>query len=105
MSRKVNQPLKPALRRAEALRRNEAVARLPRVSPMARLPCLWRLLRGQVPLALFLLEKGADPNVADAGLTPLHWASSTWENGTANPVYGFDDPMAGFRIGKQSFNS
>jgi len=52
-------------------------------------------MRGQVPLALFLLEQGADPNVRDAGLTPLHWASATWENGTANPVYGFDDPMAG----------
>ena len=52
-------------------------------------------VRGQVPLALFLLEQGADPNVGDAGLTPLHWAATTWENGTANPVYGFDDPMAG----------
>jgi ankyrin repeat protein len=52
-------------------------------------------MRAQVPLALFLLEQSADPNVADAGLTPLHWAASTWENGTANPVYGFDEPMAG----------
>jgi uncharacterized protein len=52
-------------------------------------------LRAQVPLALFLLEQGADPNVSDAGLTPLHWAAATWENGTANPVYGFEEPMAG----------
>jgi ankyrin repeat protein len=58
-------------------------------------PLLVATMRGQVPLALFLLEQGADPNVGDAGLTPLHWAAATWENGTANPVYGFDEPMAG----------
>jgi ankyrin repeat protein len=48
-----------------------------------------------VPLALFLLEQGADPNVLDAGFTPLHWASGTWEGGISNPVYGFSDPMSG----------
>ena len=58
-------------------------------------PLLVATLRAQVPLALFLLEQGADPNVSDAGLTPLHWAAATWENGTANPVYGFQEPMAG----------
>jgi ankyrin repeat protein len=58
-------------------------------------PLLVATMRAQVPLALFLLEQGADPNVEDAGLTPLHWASTTWENGTANPVYGFNEPMAG----------
>jgi ankyrin repeat protein len=58
-------------------------------------PLLVATMRGHVPFAIFLLEKGADPNAADAGLTPLHWASTTWENGTANSVYGFDDPMAG----------
>jgi ankyrin repeat protein len=58
-------------------------------------PLLVAAMRGQVPVALFLLEQGADPNVGDAGLTPLHWAAATWENGTANPVYGFDDAMAG----------
>src|SRR5262249_52349658 len=52
-------------------------------------------LRARGPVALFLLEQGADPNIGDAGLPPLHWAASTWENGTANPVYGFDEPMAG----------
>src|SRR5262245_12224388 len=58
-------------------------------------PLLVATLRAQVPVALFLLEQGADPNIADAGMTPLHWAATTWENGTANPVYGFDEPMAG----------
>ena len=48
-----------------------------------------------MPLALFLLEQGADPNVLDAGFTPLHWASGTWEGGISNPVYGFTDPMSG----------
>ena len=51
--------------------------------------------RGQVPLALFLLEQGADPNAGDAGFTPLHWAAGTWEGGVSNPVYGFGDPMSG----------
>src|SRR5262245_16702019 len=58
-------------------------------------PLLVATMRAQVPMALFLLEQGADTNIADAGLAPLHWASATWENGTANPVYGFDEPMAG----------
>src|SRR5262249_58734548 len=58
-------------------------------------PLLVATMRGQVPFALFLLEQGADPNIDDAGMTPLHWASTTWENGTANPVYGFEEPMAG----------
>jgi len=58
-------------------------------------PLLVATVRGQVELALFLLDQGADPNVADAGFTPLHWAAATWENGTSNPVYGFEDPMSG----------
>ena len=48
-----------------------------------------------MPLALFLLDHGADPNVGDAGFTPLHWAAGTWESGVSNPVYGFIDPMSG----------
>ncbi len=52
-------------------------------------------VRGHVPLAMFLLDRGADPNVLDAGFTPLHWAAGTWENGLANPVYGFVDPIGG----------
>jgi len=58
-------------------------------------PLLVAVVRGQVDLALFLLDHGADPNNIAAGFTPLHWASSQWESFTANPVYGFDDPMAG----------
>jgi ankyrin repeat protein len=58
-------------------------------------PLLVATVRGHVPLALFLLEQGADPNVIDAGFTPLHWASGTWEGGISNPVYGFTDPMGG----------
>ena len=58
-------------------------------------PLLVATVRGQVPLALYLLEHGADPNVLDAGFTPLFWAAATWENGLANPVYGFVDPIGG----------
>ncbi len=39
--------------------------------------------------------KERTPTSCDAGFTPLHWASTTWESFTANPVYGFEDPMAG----------
>lgn len=58
-------------------------------------PLLVATVRGHVPLAMFLLEQGADPNVIDAGFTPLHWASATWEGGISNTVYGFVDPMSG----------
>jgi uncharacterized protein len=58
-------------------------------------PLLVATVRAQVPLALFLLDQGADPNVEDAGFTPLHWATGTWENGEANPVFGFTDAMSG----------
>ncbi|MBV8820787.1 MAG: ankyrin repeat domain-containing protein, partial [Acidobacteriaceae bacterium] len=58
-------------------------------------PLLVATVRGQVPLALWLLDHGADPNIKDAGLTPLHWASTEWESYTANRVYGFDEPMGG----------
>lgn len=58
-------------------------------------PLLVATVRGQVPLALWLLDHGADPNIMDAGFTPLHWASTEWESYTANPVYGVIDPMGG----------
>lgn len=58
-------------------------------------PLLVATVRGQVPLALFLLDHGADPNVGDAGITPLHWASTEWETYTANRVYGLIDAMGG----------
>jgi len=72
-----------------------AVARERNVATAGYTPLLVATVRGQVDLALFLLSQGADPNVADAGFTPLHWAVATWENGTANPVFGFEDPMSG----------
>jgi ankyrin repeat protein len=58
-------------------------------------PLLVAAVRGHVSLALFLLDQGADPNVLDAGFTPLHWASADWEGGISNPVYGFRDAMSG----------
>lgn len=58
-------------------------------------PLLVATIRGQVPLALWLLDHGADPNILDAGITPLHWASTEWETYTANRVYGLIDPMGG----------
>ena len=58
-------------------------------------PLLVATVRGNVRLALFLLDHGADPNVMDAGFAPLHWAAGNWENGLANPVYGFVDPIGG----------
>src|SRR2546425_6634026 len=58
-------------------------------------PLLVATVRGQGPLALFLLDHGADPNVLDAGFTPLHLAAGPGGNGLANPVYGFVDPIGG----------
>ena len=58
-------------------------------------PLLVATVRAQVALALFLLDQGADPNILDAGFTPLHWAATDWESYAANPVYGFEDPMGG----------
>jgi uncharacterized protein len=58
-------------------------------------PLLVATVRAQVPLALYLLDHGADPNIGDAGFTPLHWVSTEWENYTANRVYGLIDAMSG----------
>ena len=46
-------------------------------------------------LGKYLLDHGADPNNLSAGLTPLHWAATSWEGFASNPVYGFEDPMSG----------
>lgn len=58
-------------------------------------PLLVATLRGQVGMAEFLLDRGADPNILAAGITPLHWASAEWESYTANRVYGLVDGMSG----------
>lgn len=64
-------------------------------------PLLVATVRAQVPLALWLLDHGADPNIMDAGFTPLHWTSTEWETYTANRVYGVIDPMGGIPDRKQ----
>jgi len=58
-------------------------------------PLLVATMRAQVEMALYLLDQGADPNILAAGLTPLHWASTSWEGFASNPVYGFEDAMSG----------
>ena len=58
-------------------------------------PLLIATLRAQVDTALYLLDRGADPNIMTAGFSPLHWASTSWEGFASNPVYGFEDPMSG----------
>ena len=58
-------------------------------------PLLVATMRAQVETALYLLDHGADPNISASGMTPLHWASTTWEGFASNPVYGFEDPMSG----------
>lgn len=67
----------------------------PRTAANGYTPLLAATLRAQVDLALYLLDHGADPNNEAAGITPLHWASTSWEGFASNPVYGFEDPMAG----------
>jgi ankyrin repeat protein len=64
-------------------------------APNGFTPLLIATMRAQVDLATFLLDHGADPNIEAAGMTPLHWASTTWEGFASNPVYGFEDPMSG----------
>ncbi len=58
-------------------------------------PLLVATLRAEVDTALYLLDHGADPNIDAAGMTPLHWAATSWEGFASNPVYGFIDPMSG----------
>jgi ankyrin repeat protein len=58
-------------------------------------PLLVATMRARVDTALYLLDRGADPNILAGGPTPLHWASTTWEGFASNPVYGFEDAMSG----------
>ena len=58
-------------------------------------PLLVATTKSQIPMALFLLEQGANPNDIGTGFTALHWASGVWEGEQANPVVGFSDPMSG----------
>ena len=58
-------------------------------------PLLVAVVRSNIPLALFLLEQGANPNIDAAGFTPLHWAAATWEGDLSNAMFGFSDPMSG----------
>jgi ankyrin repeat protein len=58
-------------------------------------PLLVATMRAQVDAALYLLDHGADPNIIASGLTPLHWAATSWEGFASNPVYGFEDAMSG----------
>lgn len=58
-------------------------------------PLLVATMRAQADTVEYLLEHGADPNIEAAGMTPLHWAATSWEGYASNPVYGFEDPMSG----------
>ena len=55
------------------------------------------IVNGQYDIAKYLLDHGADPNNMASGMTPLHWASTSWEGYASNPVYGFEDPMSGIQ--------
>jgi len=63
-------------------------------------------IRGHVPLAIFLLDQGADPNSDETGYTALHWAAGSWEtemtgpNGIMAPVDREWRMMAGLQEGK-----
>jgi uncharacterized protein len=73
-----------------------SVAEVPRnATGSGYTPLLVATMRSQVETALYLLDHGADPNIEAAGITPLHWASTSWEGFASNPVYGFADPMSG----------
>jgi ankyrin repeat protein len=42
-------------------------------------------VRGQVDVAKFLLDQGADPNAGGAGYSALHWAAGSWETELTGP--------------------
>lgn len=43
-------------------------------------PLLATTYTGHWDLAKYLLDRGANPNKADGGYSPLHWAAGSWEN-------------------------
>ena len=62
-------------------------------------------VRANVPLALYLLDHGANPNLHGAGYTALHWACGTWESELTVRSITVDRPgefetFAGLRAGK-----
>jgi ankyrin repeat protein len=48
-------------------------------------PLVVATVRGHVPLALLLLEEGANANVDYTGYAALHWAVGTWETELTGP--------------------
>ena len=57
-------------------------------------------LRGQAPTAMLLLEHRADPNGANPGYTPLHWAAGSWQTELSGPngiATGRDDEWRALR--------
>ena len=54
-------------------------------------PLLVATVRGNVPAALELLERGADPNVgASSGYLPLHWAAGSWHTELTGDLRGIE---------------
>ena len=70
-------------------------------------PLMVATVRGHASLAIFLLEQGADPNAADLGFTPLHWAAGSWHTELTGSLRGMErdrDPewrsLNGMLVGK-----
>ena len=76
-------------RRRRRVRREVPAIR--RRSPRAARRCSWRRCAGMCRSRCSCSSTARIPMSLDAGFTPLHWASATWEGGISNPVYGFSD--------------
>ncbi len=70
-------------------------------------PLMVATVRGHASLAIFLLEQGADPNTADLGFAPLHWAAGSWHTELTGSLRGIErdrDPewrsLNGMLVGK-----
>ena len=63
----------------------DAGARVDEASPSGLTPLVLATVRGHAPLAVWFLERGADPNVVGAGFTALHWAAGSWESELTGP--------------------